>query len=162
MFLRKTWAIQATRIFWEAAISASDQDQAAIERLSLLYARGADRNLPALWEEIFTEDAVLEGQQFRVEGRAAISASPAMLARDFLATQHRLSNPFISIAGETATGEIYCVAEHLFEKDGARKIMVWMIRYEDAYRKEGGQWRIAHRRLHIDWTETRNADPIGG
>lgn len=161
MFLRKAWAIQATRIFWEAAIGASEADTAAIKRLALLYARGADRNLPALWEEIFAEDAVLEGPGFRMEGRAAICVAPAMLARDFLATQHRMSNHFISVTGEGATGEVYCVAEHLLEKDGARKVLAWMIRYVDLYRKQGDRWRIAHRVLNIDWTETRTADPIG-
>jgi hypothetical protein len=127
--------------------------------LSLLYARGADRNLPNLWEEIFVEDAVLEGPHFRMEGRTAICASPAMLARDFLATQHRMANHFIDIDGAAAKGEVYCVAEHLVLKDGARKVLAWMIRYEDVYRKESGRWRIAHRILHIDWTETRTADP---
>ncbi|MDX2274543.1 MAG: nuclear transport factor 2 family protein [Hyphomonadaceae bacterium] len=136
----------------------SDQDVTAIQRLSLLYARGADRNLTALWEEIFTEDALLEGPHFRMEGSAAISAAPAMLARDFIATQHRMSNLFITVDGAKATGEVYCVAEHLFEKDGERKLMVWTIRYDDVYRKDDGVWRIAHRILNLDWTETRTVD----
>ena len=140
-------------------MSQIDQDVAAIEKLSLLYARGADRNLPALWEAIFTEDAVLEGPHFKMEGPAAISQAPAMLARDFLATQHRMANHFIEVDGTSAKGEVYCVAEHLVAKDGARKVLAWMIRYEDVYRKDRGAWRIAHRILHIDWTETRTADP---
>jgi len=141
-------------------MSQLNPDAAAIERLSLLYARGADRNLPGLWEEIFAVDAVLEGPHFRMQGRAAICQSPAMLARDFLATQHRMSNHYLEIDGQRATGEVYCVAEHLLERDGARKVLAWKIRYEDAYRKDANQWRIAHRILHIDWTETRDADAV--
>ena len=34
------------------------------------------------------------------------------------------------------------------------------IRYEDTYRRDPeGAWKFAHRRLRVDWTETRAANP---
>ncbi len=37
---------------------------------------------------------------------------------------------------------------------------VMFIRYEDTYRPDAdGAWKFAHRRLRVDWTETRAANP---
>ena len=34
-------------------------------------------------------------------------------------------------------------------------------RYRDRYRRNEGEWRIAERRVLVDWTETRPVNPPG-
>jgi hypothetical protein len=57
------------------------------------------------------------------------------------------------VAEGVATGEVYCEAHHL--SDGTDHLM--FIRYADCYTIGGdGGWRIADRRLLVDWAEERS------
>jgi len=40
-------------------------------------------------------------------------------------------------------------------------ILVWSIRYQDAWRRDDGVWRFTHRRLIVDWEETRAVTVLG-
>lgn len=131
------------------------EDEAALRRTAELYAAGADRRDKALWARVLTEDCVIEGPGFRVEGREANLGSIDLLARLFLKTQHRVHNQLVTIDGDRAEGETYSTADHLSEKDGARALLCWAIRYQDKWRREDGEWRFSHRMLIVDWEETR-------
>ena len=56
--------------------------------------------------------------------------------------------------GDTASGEVYCLAHHLStDTDGATDF-VMLIRYLDRYRREpAGPWLIEDRLLRVDWSE---------
>ncbi|MBS0504087.1 MAG: nuclear transport factor 2 family protein [Proteobacteria bacterium] len=131
------------------------EDEAALRATAELYAAGADRRDKALWARILTEDCVLEGPHFRVEGRDANLANIDLLERMFLKTQHRVHNQMVTVDGDTAEGETYSTADHLSEADGERRLLCGTIRYQDKWRREGGEWRFSHRRLIVDWEETR-------
>lgn len=122
-------------------------------RLAELYAQAADSNRPELLDAIMTDDAVIEGAEFRMEGIAEIRRIPAMLKEFYLRTRHLVHNQTVVVEGEQASGETYSTASHLL-KDGAQ-VLVWHMRYQDVFHKHGGQWRFAKRTLLIDWTETR-------
>ena len=64
----------------------------------------------------------------------------------------------ITLEGDRATGESYCIAHHLFTDD-KRKLMVAWLRYGDTFLKVDGAWLFAERRLYVDWTETRPSHP---
>jgi hypothetical protein len=133
-------------------------DEAALRKAAELYAQGADRRDKALWASLVTADCTIDGPGFKMQGRDQIVASLDILAQMFFMTQHRVHNQTVTITGDTARGETYCVADHLSKENGKTKILVWNLRYQDTWRREEGRWLFASRALVIDWTETRTID----
>ena len=133
-------------------------DEAALRKAAELYAKGADRRDKALWASLVTADCVIDGPGFKMEGRDQVVASLDILAQMFFMTQHRVHNQVVTITGDTAKGETYCVADHLSKENGKTKILVWNLRYQDTWRREEGRWLFASRNLVIDWAETRTID----
>ena len=78
----------------------------------------------------------------------------------YTATMHFNGQSTVSLNGDTATGESYCIAHHLtVAEDGSRTLMLAHIRYLDQFAKQDGQWLFTERRLMVDWTETRPSTP---
>ena len=59
----------------------------------------------------------------------------------------------VEVNGDEATGDTWCVANHIHEKDGRPHKLDWGIRYKDRYRRDAAGWRIAHRELVLIWTQ---------
>jgi len=57
--------------------------------------------------------------------------------------------------GDPVTGVTTCVAHHLYERDGAARLLVMGIHYHDTYDRDGGEWRFAERRFEWDWRDDR-------
>lgn len=134
-------------------------DEAALRRTAELYALGADRRDRELWRQVLADDCVIEGPGFRANGREANLASIDALGQMFRATVHRVHQVVASVDGDDATGETYCTADHLLPD--ANAILVWTIRYADRWRRDGSIWRFTHRRLIVEWQETRPVEVIG-
>jgi hypothetical protein len=139
------------------------EDESALYRLAARYAQAVDRNDPGTLDELFTAGAVIEGPGFVINGLEAIRGIPGMLRERYRNTRHVLHQQIIAVSGDKAEGETYCTANHISAGDPPSNL-VWAIRYQDRFVREQGQWRFAHRRLVIDWTETRTvefpSDPI--
>ena len=74
----------------------------------------------------------------------------------YAATMHFNGQSTISLDGDRATGESYCLAHHLkVTQDRQRTLMVASIRYLDQFIKQHGQWLFAERRLMVNWIDTR-------
>lgn len=135
-------------------------DEAAIRRTADVYAQGADRRDKALWQRVLAEDCVIEGPGFRAVGLEANLGSLDALGQMFRATLHRIHQQVVTIAGDTARGETHCTADHLLV--GSDGVLVWAIRYDDAWRREAdGAWRFTSRRLIVEWEETREVKVLG-
>ncbi|MFF1877160.1 nuclear transport factor 2 family protein [Leifsonia sp. NPDC058230] len=138
-------------------------DQEQIRHLIDAYAHNADRRNPAAQAALFTEDgrvtvyggdpAVNEPAQI-VTGRAELEAAFSGL-NAYAATTHFNGQSTITVSGDTATGETYCLAHHLHDVDGVRTLMVMSIRYDESIVRVEGQWLFAERKLIIDWTDSR-------
>jgi len=128
-------------------------DEAALRRTAELYAQGADRRDKAAWRSVLASDCVIEGPGFRAEGLEANLGSLDALARMFRATLHRIHQQVVTVEGDSARGETHCTADHLLIDSDA--VLVWSIRYQDAWRRDAGVWRFVHRRLMVEWEETR-------
>jgi hypothetical protein len=93
-----------------------------------------------------------------LDGREALTPVFDDLNR-YRATMHFNGQSTITLDGDRATGESYCIAHHLFDEDGERMLMVAWLRYGDTFVKRDGGWRFAVRELFVEWTETRASRP---
>jgi hypothetical protein len=141
-------------------------DRVAIRELFDAYAHCADRRDAEGQKALFTEDThfvvYMEGEGTEptqdLNGREALTPVFADLNR-FEATTHFNGQSTVTLDGDRATGESYCLAHHLFTEAGQRKLMIASLRYLDTFVKTDGRWLFAERNLYVDWTETRDSHP---
>jgi SnoaL-like domain len=137
-------------------------DRLAIRELFDAYAHCADRRDAEGQKSLFTEDThfvvYMDGQGSEptqvLDGREALTPVFDDLNR-YQATMHFNGQSTVTLDGDRATGESYCIAHHLFTQDGERKLMIAWLRYGDRFAKVHGTWLFAERNLYLDWTETR-------
>jgi hypothetical protein len=70
-------------------------------------------------------------------------------------TTHFNGQSMITLEGERAEAETYCLAHHVSVAGGSRSLMIASIRYLDSFTRFRGTWLFAERRLYVDWTDTR-------
>jgi hypothetical protein len=127
-------------------------DHHRIRELAYRYARCVDRREYALVGEIFVPEGELVGPGFRVQGLDALEKAVRGIER-YEATLHCVHNQSFEIRGDEAEGETYCVANHLYEKQGIAYKLDWGIRYQDRCRREGSGWRFLRRELIVVWEQ---------
>ena len=143
-------------------------DRLAIQDLAASYARGVDRCDFDLLATLFTQDAQIRvhyGDPAQVPPTHAMRGLDAILAGmrtivRYRATTHFVGNQTVSIDGDRARAETYCLAHHLHEEEGRWLNFVMSIRYADRCVREGGRWLFAERVLALDWTEERPVTPL--
>ncbi|KUR81086.1 nuclear transport factor 2 family protein [Novosphingobium sp. Fuku2-ISO-50] len=141
----------------------SADDLAALRDAAESYARGADRRDKDLWRAVLADDVEILGPGFAIAGLEANLGSIDHLAHAFVATRHVVHDIDAVIEGDTAHGETRSTAEHrLAGVDGADKLLVWAIRYQDTWRRDGAAWRFTRRELVVDWEELRPVRQVGG
>jgi SnoaL-like domain len=106
---------------------------------------------------VYMEGAGTEPTQ-ELDGREALTPVFNDL-NQYEATTHFNGQSTITLDGNRATDESYCLAHHLFTDDGKRKLMVASLRNHDTFVKLDGAWLFAERKLYVDWTETRSSLP---
>ncbi|MBE1530844.1 nuclear transport factor 2 family protein [Actinomadura algeriensis] len=137
-------------------------DRIDLRDLVARYALHADRRDLHALGGLFAPDATLVlpdppadlGPVRTHTGRDAIVRALSTL-NDVPVTSHELAGEVFDAEGETATGHVACVAHHITEHEGKLTDLAWHLHYTDAYIRQDGTWRIAHRALQIDWIETR-------
>ena len=142
--------------------------RAALRNLAERYAQGVDRRDRDTFLSAFHPDATLsvhhpsenEAGVNVMRGHEQIGRVPEFI-QVYPNTYHVLGQSTYEIDGAAATGETYCVAHHLTPDRHGGTNYVMYIRYADTYRREGGEWRIATRRVNVDWTDHRAANPAG-
>jgi uncharacterized protein (TIGR02246 family) len=129
----------------------------AISDLVHAYCQGVDQRDPEAVARLFTEDGTFVAYATpgateptsRSEGRAEIARAIGM-ARYYRQTTHTVGNHLASVDGDRASGETRVVAFHVLGDEGAERLMVWHIRYLDAYERRPEGWRIHERVLRVD------------
>ena len=137
-------------------------DRLAIRELIDAYAHCADRRDAEGQMALFTEDTAFHvfmdarspTATYVLHGRDALAPVFADL-NQYAATTHFNGQSTISVDGDRATGESYCIAHHLTVDGEKRTLMVASIRYLDQFVKQDGSWLFAERKLMVDWTDTR-------
>lgn len=128
----------------------------AIRDLVGRYALGADRrNDPAIFRDLFTEDAVWEAEGFgRHEGRDVILDAISTIAREQIVwTLHFMTSPIIEIdpTGETARCRWWLwETSKITATPGAEAVAHWLGgTYDSRLRREAGAWRFSHVTLSL-------------
>ena len=80
------------------------------------------------------------------------------LLQNFGTTFHLMANHLCQFNGDTASGEVYCLASHLLESDSGLINLCMYIRYYDTYALTADGWRFAQRKVKRQWTEEHAAD----
>jgi hypothetical protein len=138
-------------------------DRLAIRELFDAYAHCADRRDAEGQKALFTADSrfavFMEGERgdvsYVLEGREALSPVFDDLTR-YEATTHFNGQSTVTLDGDSAHGESYTMAHHVFTEAGRRKVMIASLRYLDTFAKIEGAWYFAERTLILDWSETRD------
>lgn len=125
------------------------------------YCRTLDSKDWAGFAALFTDDAVMDVSQDT--GNAPITGIPAILAQvrfavDDAATSHQVHTPEIALAGPDAATGIWAMQDRVVWQPGKSPIpgavsITGYGQYHEAYRREGGAWKIAALRLsrfHVD------------
>jgi ketosteroid isomerase-like protein len=138
-------------------------DRLAIRELVDAYAHCADRRDARGQMDLFTDDTrflvfydlASDEPSQELHGRESLGPVFGDL-RQYAATMHFNGQSTISLDGDQATGESYCLAHHLtITEDGQRTLMIASIRYLDQFIRQDGQWLFAERRLMVNWIDTR-------
>lgn len=137
-------------------------DQQALRRTAERYGLGADRRDKALWREVLADDVEIVGPGFAITGLEANLGSIDHLSHAFKATRHVVHDVDLAVSGDTAQGETRSTAEHrMTGQDGRDVLLVWAIRYQDQWRREGDSWKFTRRELLVDWEEVRPVHDVG-
>lgn len=137
-------------------------DRLAIRELIDAYAHCADRRDAESQKALFTEDThflvymngVGTAPTEDLIGREQLTPVFAAL-NQYEVTMHFNGQSTVTLDGDRATGETYCIAHHVFSADGERQIMVAYLRYLDTLVKQGGAWLFAQRNLYLEFSDTR-------
>jgi SnoaL-like domain len=141
-------------------------DRLAIRELFDAYAHCADTRDAEGQKALFTEDTrfavYMNGPGTEpssvLEGREALSPVFDDLNR-YEATMHFNGQSTVILDGNTATGDSYTIAHHVYTNDDTRMMMVAWLRYLDTFTKLGQTWYIAKREIVLEWSETRPLGP---
>jgi hypothetical protein len=127
------------------------------------YTQALDRYDGALLESALTEDATVDlspaiarmGGEFPPLSPRAVILEQLLPAVGPLDTSHAISNPRISLDGDTATLTCYALAEHYPPGQGSdpkvTRHALMMNRYTADLVRDGGQWRIRTLVIENSW-----------
>ncbi|MFC4604006.1 nuclear transport factor 2 family protein [Rhodococcus kronopolitis] len=135
-------------------------DRMALADLAGRYAAAVDGRDAAGLTALLAPDAELvqppalvrRGQDAVVTGAEAIVATVLGATAHLLSTHHAVHQQVLDVDGDTAAGQTYCTAHHVYrDRDGALRDNALAIRYQDRYRRVGGRWLLARRELVVDF-----------
>lgn len=131
-------------------------DRDAIWDCVYRYARGLDRHDPEIFASPYHPDAIDRHGDFVGLRDDFVPWGLDVLASQWDAHTHFMTNNRVEIDGDVAHSETYVLFAQR-RKDGT-KVDLGGGRYIDRLERRDGEWRIAARELVIDWTA--NADAV--
>ena len=138
-------------------------DRLAIRELVEAYAHCADRRDAKSQMALFTVDThfvvYMNAKDSKpsqdLNSREALAPIFADLNRYDATTHFVGQSTILTLNGNRATGEAYCLAHHVTMDGGRRRLMIASLRYLDTFAKIDGTWLFAERLLYVDWLEER-------
>lgn len=133
-------------------------DRQSIHDVLMRYARGIDRRDFDLVASCYHPGATDDHGRFKGSVEAFIPWVTNTLER-FDSTMHFLGNVLIDIDGDTADAETYCVAYHRLRDADTDSIAG--LRYVDRFERRASGWRIADRKIVVEWNRIDQVDSPG-
>ena len=137
-------------------------DRLAIQDVLAQHSRGVDRACEATLKSAYWPDAEVAYGGFNGPAHQFCETLPAGIKR-YAATQHSITNTAIDLRGDEARVETYVTAYHYLAaeaEEGGDAEMTYIGRYLDRMEKRGDVWKIAHRRVVMDWNRNAAATAI--
>ena len=136
-------------------MTTSAQDRADIIDVCVRYARALDRRDWALLRTCFVDDVSVDYEGMPpIAGYAALEEVCRGALGPLDASQHLLGNFTVEVDGDAATCECYLHAQHVKSgTPGGDKYIVAGTYIDSLRRDADGEWRIAHRKLAVVWTD---------
>lgn len=127
-------------------IESTDLDLEQIRRLTHDYAWAIDNFRLDDLVALFAEDSVFDMRPFgasaAAEGIGAVREAFKAMIDSLGGCVHLTMNHLIDVAGDSATGKVYCHA-FVLNPDGSRAENLCL--YEDVYARTGGGWKFRSR-----------------
>jgi hypothetical protein len=133
-----------------SAVGSEMSDQECIRRVLAEFIQLRDDKRFAEWVALFTEDGTFEYGAHLLVGRSAIRENVQALLRNDRG-KHLCVNSIIDVTGDTASvSSDFLKVNPIDDGSGAAGYGVGtMGRYEDHFVRQGGEWKIAKRKVHI-------------
>jgi hypothetical protein len=135
------------------------QDTVALNQLAYRYAAAVDACDVAAFTGVFTPDGRLRSYYPGEETPFAdlqgehLAVVPNSMRTRYRNTAHMMCNHIVNVDGDTATGEVLCMARHLMADRSIKDSINVIIRYFDRYARVDGRWLIADRHIRFQWLE---------
>jgi hypothetical protein len=138
-------------------LTTTTDDTTAICATLYSFAQGIDTRDWALLESVFTDPFTYDYTSHRADAFGVLTPNEWVTARrrrfgTMTATQHTMTNPRVSVDGDTATCRMYVEAWHLAEIDGASEWCTIGGEYLDELVRAEGRWLISTLKLDRRWT----------
>lgn len=131
-------------------IAAEMVDREAIRDCLYRYSRGVDRCDEDMLRSVYWEDAEDDHCLFTGK-REELIAWVLPLLRSMEASQHTIGNILIRVNGESADVESYYHGYHRMSDGTKSRDSIQAGRYVDRFEKRQGEWRVAMRKVVVDW-----------
>ena len=136
-------------------------DRLAIQDVLSSHSRGLDRLDTALLQSCYWPGAEVDYGSYKGPAHAFAELVVPALKGQYELTRHCLSNTLVAFRENRAMVESCVTAVHLLT--GAAEEMLFHGRYLDTLERRGGQWKLLHRRVVMDWSRRQPVvDERGG
>jgi 3-phenylpropionate/cinnamic acid dioxygenase small subunit len=132
------------------ALESDMTDQELIRRVLAEFIQLRDDKRFAEWVDLFTEEGTFEYGSHHLVGRSAIRENVEALLRNDRG-KHLCVNSIIDVSGDTASvSSDFVKVNPMEDGSGATGYGIGtMGRYEDHFVRQGREWKIAKRKVHI-------------
>jgi hypothetical protein len=133
--------------------------ESEIKDVHLRYCRANDRRDEELMRSCFHPGAVIElhkelgVDEFVELGRQILGM--------YTVTWHNTGNQLVEVKGDAAWAEHYTISSHRIAADDKGPERDWIAhgRYIDRFERRGGEWKIARRKMVVDYTRLDHVTP---
>ena len=120
--------------------------------LAMKYAQFIDHRQFQRMAEIMAPDFRQHGPGFEANSLQEFVDNLSILD-DYSATFHLVGNQLGEWHNKIYTGETWCIANHIYEKEGVQRKLDMGVRYQDVIENVGGSYRYTSRDLYVVWTQ---------
>jgi hypothetical protein len=136
------------------------QDRQEILDVCYRYARGLDRHDEEIYSSAYHEDAIDHHGDFLGRRDEFVPWGLGLLASEWNAHTHYITNVRIDIDGDVAHSECYVLFVQRRRDSG--RLDIGGGRYIDRVERRGAAWRIAARELVVEWSGEASSTSFGG